>query len=73
MERKSPSGSRLLKLVDACPRLGCRPQTAYNAISSGEGEISKLPFYRIGRSIRIAEDDLERFLAARRVEPGGAA
>ena len=54
-------------------KTGYRPQTFYNAINSGMGELAKLPFYRIGRSIRIAEEDLDAFLERRRVEPARGA
>jgi excisionase family DNA binding protein len=49
---------------------GYQKQTYYNAIHTGTGELSKLPYYRIGRTIRIAEEDIERFLEGRRVVPG---
>lgn len=64
----SPRG-RLLTIAEVCPRIGYRPQTIYNAIYSGAGELSKIPFYRVGRSIRFAEADITAFLERRRVEP----
>jgi excisionase family DNA binding protein len=64
----SPRG-RLLTIAEVCPRIGYRPQTIYNAIYSGAGELAQLPYYRVGRSIRFAEEDIIAFLDRRRVEP----
>ena len=60
----SPRG-RLLTVAEACQVLGYRPQTLYNRC----GALAGLPFYRVGRSIRFAEVDIDRFLEKRRVEP----
>ena len=68
VRKKSPRG-RLLRIGEACPLLGYARQTIYNAIYSREGELAQLPFYRVGRSIRFAEEDIETFLKFRRVEP----
>jgi excisionase family DNA binding protein len=66
-----PKGKgRLFTIGQVFPDMtGYQKQTYYNAIHSGTGELSKLPFYRIGRSIRIAEEDLNTFLERRRVDP----
>lgn len=69
--KPQPRG-RLLTVGVAAPRLGRAPQTLYNAFASGKGPLARLPRYVMGRSIRIAEKDLEDFLAARRVEPHGS-
>jgi predicted DNA-binding transcriptional regulator AlpA len=60
---------KLISVVVFCARTSYKPQTVYNAISSGTGELSKLPFFRIGRSIRFSENDTDRFLEQRRVAP----
>lgn len=67
MTGKNYPRGRLLTIREAGPILGCAKQTLYNRT----GEISHLPFYRIGRSIRYAEEDINAFLERRRVEPGG--
>ena len=72
MEGNKPPRGRLLKIAEACPLLGYARQTFYNCIYSGEGELAQLPYYRVGRSIRFAEEDIDRFLESRRVEPRGA-
>jgi len=68
--KNSPRG-RLFTIAEACPLLGYRPQTIYNAIYSGAGELAQLPYYRVGRSIRFSEEDINQFLERRRVEPRG--
>jgi excisionase family DNA binding protein len=68
MDGKNVPRGRLLTIGEACPLLGYRPQTIYNAIYSGAGELAQLPYYRIGRSIRISEKDIIIFLENRRVE-----
>jgi excisionase family DNA binding protein len=64
----SPRG-RLITTGEAGPLLGYAKQTIYNAIYSGAGELAQLPYYRVGRSIRFAEEDINAFLERRRVEP----
>jgi excisionase family DNA binding protein len=66
--KNSPRG-RLLTVREAGPLLGYRPQTIYNSIYSGEGELARLPYFRVGRSVRFAEEDINSFLEQRRVEP----
>jgi len=64
-----PKGKgRLLTVSETCARIGYSRQTLYNAVWSGEGELAALPYYRVGRSIRFAEEDIEQFLARHRVE-----
>ena len=69
--KNSPRG-RLLTIAEACHLLGYARQTLYNALWSGQGELSQLPYYRVGRSIRFAEEDINIFLERRRVEPRGS-
>jgi len=65
-----PKGKgRLLTVSEASTRIGYSRQTLYNAIWSGQGELATIPYYRVGRSIRFAEDDINAFLERRRVEP----
>ena len=66
--KNSPRG-RLLTIGEVCPLLGYARQTIYNAIYSRAGELAQLPYYRVGRSIRFAEEDINAFLERRRVEP----
>ena len=66
--KNSPRG-RLITIGEAGPLLGYAKQTIYNAIYSGAGELAQLPYYRVGRSIRFAEEDINAFLERRRVEP----
>ena len=42
-------------------RLDVSPRHIHRLVAAGE-----LPVHRIGRAVRISEDDLRRFLAARR-------
>jgi excisionase family DNA binding protein len=69
MDGKNSPRGRLLTIREACPLLGYRPQSVYNSISGGTGELAQLPYYRVGRSIRFAEEDINAFLERRRVEP----
>ena len=71
MTGSNSSRGRLLTIAEACPLLGYARQTIYNSISSGVGELAQLPFYRIGRAIRYAEEDINTFLERRRVDPRG--
>ena len=68
MEGNTPQKGkgRLFGVGETSRRLGYAEQTIYNR----KGEIAQLPFFRIGRSIRYSEMDIEKFLEARRVEPG---
>jgi len=66
---KTPQKSRLLTVREAAPLLGYARQTLFNSFWSGTGELARLPHYKVGRSIRISESDIETFLEARRVEP----
>jgi excisionase family DNA binding protein len=50
---------QLLSVDDVAEKTGLSGRTIRRLIASGE-----LPVHRIGRSIRISEDDLARFIAA---------
>jgi len=69
MTRKDFPRGRLLTVGEVCSLLGYARQTVYNKIWSGAGVLAGLPYYRIGRSIRFAEQDINAFLQQRRVEP----
>lgn len=69
MDGKNSPRDRLLGVGETSRRLGYAEQTVYNAIYSGAGELAKLPYYRFGRSIRFAEEDINFFLEQRRVVP----
>ena len=70
-DRKKPPATALGRSVAAEPvlhkvaavaaRLDVSPRTVRRLIAQGD-----LPVHRIGRAIRISEDDLARFLAKRR-------
>lgn len=53
---------KALSPTDVAKRFGIHPNTVRNLIASGE-----LPAYRIGRSIRINTDDLDKYMASTRV------
>jgi len=53
--------SRLLTVKQAADIVGVSPRTIRRWIDAKE-----LPFHRLGRQIRIAEDDLAAFLAKNR-------
>lgn len=54
-----------LSTQDAAKRLGITPRTLYRFIDQGE-----LPAYRLGRVIRLKQEDVDRFIEASRIEPG---
>ena len=62
---KNSSRGRLLTISEESPLLGCARQTIYNAIHSGAGEPAQHPHYRVGRSIRFAEEEINTFLGQR--------
>lgn len=61
-----PSGRGALACLitadEVAERLGVSLRTVRRLIEAGE-----LPVHRIGRAVRISEDDLERFVATRRI------
>jgi len=54
-----------LSTQEAAKRLGITPRTLYRFIDHGE-----LPAYRLGRVIRLKQEDVDRFIEASRIEPG---
>lgn len=56
-----PATPTLLDAAAVAARLGLSPRTVRRLIAARE-----LPVHRIGRSVRVSEDDLTRFLAAQR-------
>lgn len=50
----------LIDVPEAASRLGIAPKTIYKWIEQG-----RLPFVRIGRLIRLREEDLEAWVCAR--------
>lgn len=60
-----PAGTHWLSTKEASVRLGVTLRSLYRFIDEGE-----LNAYRIGRVIRLMEDDVEEFIASRRIAPG---
>ena len=56
-----PAASVLHDAAAVARRLDVTVRTVRRLIAAGE-----LPVHRIGRAVRVSEDDLARFLAARR-------
>lgn len=50
---------------EAARYLGITPRTLYRFINDGA-----LPAYKMGRVIRLKQDDLDAFIEAVRIEPG---
>jgi excisionase family DNA binding protein len=55
---------------EAAEYLGVKPQTLAIWASAGR---YRLPFHKLGRSVRYSKDDLDAFLARRRVSHTGQA
>ncbi|OGQ00359.1 MAG: hypothetical protein A2Z40_05735 [Deltaproteobacteria bacterium RBG_19FT_COMBO_60_16] len=70
MSGNSPKG-RLLRDPQAAELLGVRPQTLMNARCTGSGAYAELPYYRMGRAIRYAEEDIAQFLHRHRIQRSG--
>ncbi len=64
MTQVSPPFKPLLDVETVAERLGVAVKTVRRAIDRDE-----LPFHRVGRLIRISEDDLASFIASRRHSP----
>ena len=61
------SGSRLLRVSEAADRLGLAPRSVWDLLARGV-----IPRVRLGRrATRIAEADLEKFIAKARGEAKG--
>jgi excisionase family DNA binding protein len=50
---------------EACERLGVTLRTLYRFIDQGD-----LPAYKMGRVIRLKEDEVDNFIEATRIAPG---
>lgn len=59
------STTRWLGTTEAAEFLGVVPRTLYRMIDE-----NLLPAYRMGRVIRLKEEDLDAYLESHRVEPG---
>lgn len=62
------AGDGWLGTNEAARRLGINTRTLYRLIDDGA-----LTGYKIGRVIRIKEEDVEAFLDSSRIEPGSLA
>jgi excisionase family DNA binding protein len=56
-----PHRPKLLTINEVADRTSLSARTIRRLIAKGD-----LPVHRIGRAVRVSEDDLARFLAARR-------
>jgi excisionase family DNA binding protein len=56
---------RWLSTAEAAKRLGITPRTLYRFIDGGH-----LPAYRLGRVIRLQEQEVDAFIQTCRIEPG---
>ncbi|HET9732698.1 MAG TPA: helix-turn-helix domain-containing protein [Acidimicrobiales bacterium] len=54
-----------LSTKETAERLGVTLRTLYRFIDEGQ-----LPAYKMGRVIRVREEDVESFLEAARIQPG---
>ena len=54
-----------LSTSEAAQRLGVTRRTIYRLIDLGD-----LPAYKLGRVIRIREEDMQAFMEAARIQPG---
>ncbi|MBI4730460.1 MAG: helix-turn-helix domain-containing protein [Acidobacteria bacterium] len=63
----SPGGPRFLTAVEAAERMRISKMTVYRLIKAG-----KLPAVRIGRSYRVREEDLDRYLESSYVTAAGS-
>lgn len=54
-----------MSTADAARRLGVTTRTLYRFINEGQ-----LPAYRLGRVIRLKQDDVDAFIDTCRIEPG---
>jgi excisionase family DNA binding protein len=56
---------RWIGTAEASERLGVTLRTLYRLVDEG-----KLPAYKIGRVIRLKDNDLEAFIESARIQPG---
>jgi excisionase family DNA binding protein len=59
------SPNRWMSTKEACERLGVTLRTLYRFIDQGD-----LPAYKMGRVIRLKEDEVDTFIEATRIAPG---
>ena len=59
------SDIRWLSTAAASERLGVTLRTLYRLVDEG-----RIPAYKIGRVIRVKEDDVDAFIESARIEPG---
>lgn len=57
---------KLLKIYEAATRLSVSSRFVYRLVDEG-----KIASYRIGSAVRISEEDLDIYLASRRLESKG--
>lgn len=58
-------GIEWLSTKEAASHLGIATATLYRLIDAGE-----LPAYRIGRVIRLKQDEVDAFIESARIQPG---
>ncbi len=61
---QSREGLELLSIPEVCQELGMGKSWVYRRIQSGE-----IPSVKLGRSIKVKREDLERYLEDRRYQP----
>jgi excisionase family DNA binding protein len=59
------AGARWVSTAEASERLGVTLRTLYRLVDEG-----RLPAYKIGRVIRIKEEDVDAFIESARIQPG---
>ena len=62
---QSHAGARFLTAAEVASLLRVSTMTVYRLLKSGD-----LPSVRVGKSYRVREDDVDRYLAARYTEAG---
>ncbi len=65
LTRDEPTSARYLTVREVAGTLRVSNMTVYRLINAGE-----LPAVRIGKSFRLREDDVDRYLAARYTQAG---
>ena len=64
--RPNGRGPQLLSIPEVCKALGIGKSWTYRRIKSGE-----IPSVKLGRSVKIKREDLERYLESHRYRPTG--
>lgn len=59
------AATRWLSTAEASDRLGVTLRTLYRLVDEG-----RLPAYKIGRVIRVKEEDVDAFIDSVRIQPG---